>query len=233
MAFYRVKHNENEKIFDPFEDYNRPDEWENDSRLDDLDWISRYEHEAKVLEYRINEHKLKTILEIGSGPGGLCKHLDDLGALDGITYHMIDKKNAKKSHDKREWPGKIFVQDLRQGVDSKGLLESYDLIVCNDVLEHLPNPTKVIQDLYHLNNNKLWISIPNWRMGHQFFYRGLFDYDNFLYFMKTHKYTGIAINDSPLKTPMYAKLESEQLLPDEYVRSWNWYLLFDKVVTKN
>ena len=48
MAFYRVKHNENEKIFDPFEDYNRPDEWENDSRLDDLDWISRYEHEAKV-----------------------------------------------------------------------------------------------------------------------------------------------------------------------------------------
>ena len=38
---------------DPFEDYNRPDEWENDTRLDDLDWISRYEHEAKILEYRI------------------------------------------------------------------------------------------------------------------------------------------------------------------------------------
>ena len=37
MAFYRVKHNENEKIFDPFEDYNRPDEWENDSRVDAQD----------------------------------------------------------------------------------------------------------------------------------------------------------------------------------------------------
>ena len=39
MSLLRIKHNKNEEEFDPFEDYNRPDEWENDTRLDDLDWI--------------------------------------------------------------------------------------------------------------------------------------------------------------------------------------------------
>jgi len=62
MSLLRIKHNKNEEEFDPFEDYNRPDEWENDTRLDDLDWISRYEHEAKILEYRINEHKFTASL---------------------------------------------------------------------------------------------------------------------------------------------------------------------------
>jgi len=233
MSLLRITHNKNEEIFDPFEDYHRPDEWKDDSRIDDTAWVERYKHEAKILEYRINEHKVKTILEIGSGPGGLCKHLHDKGACDGVTYHMVDKEHAKKSHDKRNWPGEIFVKDLREGVSSDGLLEGYDLIICNDVLEHLPNPTKVIQDLYHLNTEKLWVSVPNWRMGHQFFYRGLFDYDNFLYFMRTHRYTGVAINDSPLKTPFYSKLDSEQLLPDKYIRSWNWYFLFDKMIPNN
>jgi hypothetical protein len=65
-------------------------------------------------------------------------------------------------------------------------------------------------------------------MGHEFIYRGLFDYDNFIYFMWIH---GWAIEDvlpSPLKTQFVAKLDSEQTMPDELVQSWNWYFIGKK-----
>ena len=233
MAFIRVKHNNMENEFSAFINYERDEEWKDDnpqnSRIDTDSWVSRYKHEAEIVSGYIKDNDSKSVLEIGSGPGSLCKFIFDLGH-DNLIYHMIDKKYAKVSHSNRGWPGEMFVQNLNNGVDSSDLLESYDLIICNDVLEHLPNPTKVLQDLYHLNTDKLFISVPNWRMGHQFIYRGLFDYDNFLYFMAIHNYEGVSVKGSNLITPNYPKLDSEDLLPDELVRSWNWYFLFDKVV---
>ena len=110
------------------------------------------------------------------------------------------------------------------------LKDGYDLIICNDVLEHLSNPTKVVQQMYHLNSGKgkMFISIPNWRMAHQMTYRGMWDYDNFLYFMAIHGYEGLSVEGSILQTPYYKKLDSEELLDDSLLRSWNWYFTFNK-----
>jgi len=65
-------------------------------------------------------------------------------------------------------------------------------------------------------------------MAHQMTYRGLWDYDNFLYFMAIHGYIAISLHESPLVTPHYPKLDSEDLLPDNMLRSWNWYFILDK-----
>jgi hypothetical protein len=63
-------------------------------------------------------------------------------------------------------------------------------------------------------------------MGHQFVYRGLFDFDNFLYFLYSHKFECLGIFPSNLQTPDYPRINSETLLPDENLRDWNHYIIF-------
>ncbi len=231
MAFIRITHNDFERVYNAFHgDTFDENEWEGAGRVDEDSWIARYNHESDLINKYIEEYGCKTILEIGSGPGTLCKFVLEKNSND-LTYHMIDKKFAKKHHKKRNYPGKIFVNDLNDGINTKPLLkDGYDLIICNDVLEHLANPTLIVQQLYHLNSGKgkAFISIPNWRMAHQMTYRGMWDFDNFLYFMAIHGYEGLTVDGSILQTPYYKKLDSEELLDDSMLQSWNWYFTFDK-----
>ena len=233
MAFIRIKHNDFEETYSAFsaDTYNE-NEWreEDDTRIDDDTWKLRYRYESELINGHINEYKCKTILEVGSGPGTLCKYIFDLRD-DKLIYHMLDKKYAKVTHESRKYPGTLFVNDFNSGIDTEPLLNGgYDLVICNDVLEHLANPTQIVQQIYHLNTgkSKLFVSIPNWRMAHQMTYRGLWDYDNLLYFMAIHGYEGESVVGSTLVTPYYPKLDSEELLDDSLLRSWNWYFVFNK-----
>ena len=63
-------------------------------------------------------------------------------------------------------------------------------------------------------------------MSHQWVYRGLFDFDNFIYFLYTHKFKIEGFYGSILKTPQYPKISSETLLPDENLNDWNHYMIF-------
>ncbi len=231
MAFIRIKHNDFEQKYNAFKgDTFDENEWSDADRIDEQGWVERYKYEANLLNGYIREYDCNSILEIGSGPGTLSKYVFDTTDRD-LTYHMLDKKFAKEQHKKRNYPGELFVNDLNDGINTEPLLDGgYDLIVCNDVLEHLANPTQIVQQLYHLNSGKgkMFISIPNWRMAHQMTYRGLWDYDNFLYFMAIHGYEGLTVDGSPLKTPFYDKLDSEELLDDSMLQSWNWYFTFNK-----
>jgi len=231
MAFIRITHNDFEQTYNAFHgDTFNENEWESAERIDEDSWIARYKYEADLVSKYIEKYDCNTILEIGSGPGTLCKFVYDKSSRE-LTYHMLDKKYAKKHHKERGYPGKLFINDLNDGINTEPLLkDGYDLIICNDVLEHLSNPTKIVQQMYHLNSGKgkMFISIPNWRMAHQMTYRGMWDYDNFLYFMAIHGYEGLSVEGSILQTPYYKKLDSEELLDDSLLRSWNWYFTFNK-----
>ena len=63
-------------------------------------------------------------------------------------------------------------------------------------------------------------------MSHQWVYRGLFDFDNFIYFLYTHKFELEGFYGSPLKTPNLPRINSESLLPDDNLTDWNHYLIF-------
>ena len=143
---------------------------------------------------------------------------------------MVDKPFAKEAFEKAKRHGQFFVKDISNGLDTDGLEKQYDIIIANDVLEHLFNPSQVVQTLHNLLSPTgfIMVSVPNWRMGHQFVYRGLFDYDNFLYFMTAHKFVPTSVSPSPLTTPDYPKLDSEQEMDDELRLSWNWYFTFTK-----
>lgn len=222
---FRIQHVNFEKIFNVYDlDTLDTNEWENASRLKESGWESRYQYESEIIRGIIAERNIKSVLEVGSGPGILSQKIQKDIALE---YHLIDKPFAKKYFDEHNFRGKFFVKDVSMELNTTGLLPSYDMIICNDVLEHLLSPTSIIRTFHGLMTptSTVFISVPNWRMAHQFIYRGLFDYDNFLYFLYIHKLEVVEVYPSPLQTPPYPKLSSESCMPDELTTSWNWYFV--------
>jgi 2-polyprenyl-3-methyl-5-hydroxy-6-metoxy-1,4-benzoquinol methylase len=208
-------------------DTEHANEWEDAGRLQESAWQARYDYEASIINATIEEHgNVKRILELGSGPGILSQKI--LEKFPNIEYHLVDKPFAKKYFDEHNFKGKFFVKELSSGFDTEGLYDQYDLVITNDFLEHVYNPHAIIKTVYELTNKDsiFFISNPNWRMAHQYVYRGLFDFDNFVYLLYTHHWQLEGFYGSELKTVSYPRLSSETLLPDENLTDWNHYMLF-------
>ena len=150
-----------------------------------------------------------------------------MNALPETSWTNLDKIGAKHAHEKRGFKGKLIVKDLMNELDFEGLDYEYDLFVANDFLEHIANPSNILTSSYDMSheNSMFFVSVPNWRMGHEFIYRGLFDYDNFIYFMYCHGWEIVNVYPSTLITPDLPKLSSEEDMPDELRQSWNWYFV--------
>ena len=228
MALFRIQHNDFEQRFnfDHF-DTMHPNEWKNDNRIHEQGWEERYEYESLLIDNLIKENpNIKNVLEIGSGPGVLSQKVQKL--QPNLTYHLIDKPFAKQYFEEQKFKGTFFTKDFSNSFDTKGLLDQYDLVITNDFLEHVLNPSIIVQTIFKLTNKDsiYFISNPNWRMAHQWVYRGLFDFDNFVYFLYTHKFALQGIYGSNLKTAEYPRLDSESMLPDQHLTDWNHYMIF-------
>lgn len=231
---FRIQHNDFEtkqNVIRDIPDTLMMDEWDTVGRLDEPGWKDRYEYESKLICDSIKDKKIKTILEIGSGPGLLSQYVQNELGYD-VIYHLIDKPNAKKYFIENKLKGEFFVKDISLDLDTNGLLQTYDLIICNDVLEHVLAPSNILRKIYELlsNDSLFFISIPNWRMAHQFVYRGLWDYDNVMYMLYIHQLTVNSVYGSNLVTPYYPKLDSEKTMPDELIQSWNFYMVCNKKI---
>jgi len=231
MGLFRITHTNFEQVFDMHSfDTEHIDEWNehNCTRLQEKAWVDRYEHESNIVSDIIETNSgIKSILEIGSGPGILSQHI--LKKCANIeSYHLIDKPNAKTYFDDNNFKGTFFVKDLSSSFPTDGLLPKYDLVIANDFLEHVFNPHIIVKTVYELTheNSIFLISNPNWRMSHQYVYRGLFDFDNFIYFLYTHLFQIEGLYKAQLQTPYYPRLDSETLLSDENLTDWNHYMIF-------
>jgi trans-aconitate methyltransferase len=207
-------------------------EWdiENDNRIFEPAWEERYNYEAKIISEIIQNNNYSKILELGCGPGRLADIIQDITPLE-LIYDLVDKPQAKLQNEKYNFKhNEFFVKDLNNGFDTEGLKENYDLIIANDFLEHIANVTDCLVNCYNLanENSKIFISVPNWRMDHYFQYRGLFDYDNWVYTMEVHGWKVESVYPSNLSCPYYDKLSSERFMPDELIQSWNWYFVGSK-----
>jgi SAM-dependent methyltransferase len=218
--------------------FGNTDEWKNESetlgiqeecRVDIPSWQHRYEYEALVLNGIIDKNNFNKIIELGSGPGELGQKIMKLYP-NKLDYTFIDQPGAKEIFDSRLYKGRFETIDLMNDFDISTLDTNYDFLITNDFLEHIYNPSIVVQRCYDIirDNGKMFVSVPNWRMGHTFIYRGLFDYDNFIYFMYTHGFEISGIWESPLKCGFIPKLSTESEMDDQLITSWNWYMLFDK-----
>jgi len=229
MSIFRVPHINFEKNFNALTpDTFNEDEWVDgqDNRAEEPAWLQRYEYESKLIANVIVEKNYTSILEIGCGCGKLSTFIYPHVPYD-LKYHLIDRATAKQMFENRKYKGTFFVKNIAVDLDREGLDPTYDIIICNDVLEHLLSPSTIIKRIREMMTEKstFFISVPNWRMGHQFIYRGLFDYDNFIYFMHIHKFQIDSVYPSVLQTPFYKKLDSEEEMPEELLQSWNFYFV--------
>lgn len=229
MSIFRIIHNNFESTFNANQiDTLEDNEWENTCRLEEQGWTIRYDYEKTIVLDVINKNPTKTILEVGSGPGVLSQLIQK--EIPNLEYHLVDKPFAKKYFEEHNFMGKFFVKNISIDLETNDLNPTYDLIICNDTLEHLIAPSNVVKKMHSLmhDNSTLFISVPNWRMAHQFLYRGLWDYDNFIYFMYIHGFDMDTVYPSILQTPPYPRISSESTMPDELLQSWNWYFVMKK-----
>lgn len=228
MGLFRIQHTDFEQKFNMNDfDTEHTNEWEDAGRLQEDAWQRRYEYEANLVSLVVESNpNTKTVLEIGSGPGILSQKV--LAKHPDLEYDLVDKPFAEKYFHEHNFKGRFFVKDLQSSFDTNGLRNKYDLVIANDFLEHVYNPHIVLKTIYERTHKDsiFFISNPNWRMSHQYVYRGLFDFDNFVYLLYTHNFGLQGFYGSELKTPAYPRISSESLLPEENLTDWNHYMLF-------
>lgn len=237
MGLFRIQHTDFEQKFSMNDfDTEHINEWEDAGRLQEEAWQRRYEYEANLVSSEIfsnqvnSNFEIKTVLELGSGPGILSQKV--LDKHPHLAYDLVDKPFAEKYFKEHQFKGRFFVKDLSNVFDTNGLRNKYDLVIANDFLEHVYNPHTILKTVYERTHKEsiFFISNPNWRMSHQYVYRGLFDFDNFVYLLYTHNFDLEGFYGSELKTHYYPRLSSESLLPEDNLTDWNHYMIFKQRV---
>jgi len=206
------------------------DEWQPGASLNrvlERSWEQRYDQEADIITQIITTNNVKHVIELGPGPGVLCNKLLSRNDID--SYNLVDIEAAREANEKMNLGGVFHVRDLNNGLDLE-LPNKIDLFIANDFLEHIQNPAKVVLDVKNLmtKDGLAFISVPNWRMGHAWIYRGLFDWDNFIHFMWQHGFGFEGYANSILKCTPKPRLDSESTMPDDALNSWNFYMLFKR-----
>lgn len=206
--------------------------WDDDFDLkDEGGWHHRHEHEVQLLSYVIKEFNINKILELGAGPGSLGHKL--LKIHKNLKYHNVDGESAKRAFDRRQHSGTFFVKNLLDNFDTSDLDNDYDLVIANDFYEHIRNPaliTATVRDSLTKDESYFFLSSPNWRMLHEYYYPGLFDFDNLIKFFHQECYNPLIQFPSwaqhvPIKA---LRLDSERSVMDDRLLDWNYYLLFKK-----
>ncbi|MBN1977602.1 MAG: methyltransferase domain-containing protein [Anaerolineae bacterium] len=103
---------------------------------------SREERAVYIVRY-FREYLAGRVLDVGSGGAGLCSYLDE-----GVSIDL----NPAASPD--------VLVDLERG-NLPFASNSYECVVCTDVLEHLENLHGIFAELVRVSRRYLIISLPN------------------------------------------------------------------------
>lgn len=103
----------------------------------------------------------KMVLDIGCGRGNFAPQIKQVcpdAKVYGMEYEPAEAKLAE-AHFERVWCGDIFA------LEEWGIKERFDVIIFNDVLEHLNDPWKCLRLIKTImsENGRVVASIPNMR----------------------------------------------------------------------
>jgi ubiquinone/menaquinone biosynthesis C-methylase UbiE len=111
----------------------------------------------KVLFSQIKDLKIESILDVGCGEGITLSKLKEnkIGRrYEGIDYSKEAVKIANKNYPNLHiLEGDIYKLKYKDN--------SFDLVICSEVLEHLEDPQKALRELMRVSRRYILLSVPN------------------------------------------------------------------------
>jgi len=117
------------------------------------------ERRIKQIVNLVQAQKRDRIMELGCGAGHILEKIPQ-GNLTGVDLsETLLKKAGKRLQKRNAVLIKGNIEELPQTVRN----QKFDKIICSEVLEHVQNPGKVIDEILKIANEKsvIVISIPN------------------------------------------------------------------------
>ncbi len=111
----------------------------------------------KSLISTVQDLKVDSVLDVGCGEGFTLQKLyeNKIGRkLEGIDYQQIAIELGKKLH-----PNLVLKQGDIYKLPYKD--NSFDLIICTEVLEHLKDPKQALKEISRASKKYLVLSVPN------------------------------------------------------------------------
>jgi len=107
------------------------------------------------LSYFIRQ-KYKTLLDVGFGNGQF---------LEYFTWKGMDVTGLEKPHENVEKYKSLGFKTVQYDLDKKNLRlpfedNSFDVVICTDVLEHLKNPKDVLDEMYRVSKEMVLVTVP-------------------------------------------------------------------------
>jgi len=132
--------------------------WE--SKWDDMKKFGPFSrHIRRNLKYLIRPLQFESVLDVGCGQGSLLEELRS--EFPHIKPHGIDISGSAVELARQRVPdGRFWVLDITK----ESLAEEIDLVVCSEVLEHIPDDITALKNLRQTTGKYLVISTPQGRM---------------------------------------------------------------------
>jgi 2-polyprenyl-3-methyl-5-hydroxy-6-metoxy-1,4-benzoquinol methylase len=128
--------------------------------------------------------KPKTILDLGCSQGEFAAHLKSLMNVSICGVDYIQHEGVSGRVDS------FYLGDLNSGIPSEIINKKFDALVIADVLEHLVDPYRLLEELKNVMgvDSEVFISLPN--VGHWYprftIFFGRFPYSDRGIFDRTH-----------------------------------------------
>ncbi|MFM2381856.1 MAG: hypothetical protein RLZZ76_623 [Candidatus Parcubacteria bacterium] len=130
----------------------------NAKRLNSPHAVRRYAHARQYKSVLDFVHEGETVLDAGCGEGALSIMLAKKGAI--VTGTDISIPNVQAA---QEYAKSMGVQATFQTADLENLPfpdNSFDVVVCSHVLEHIPNFDKGLQELARVSRKRVVFAVP-------------------------------------------------------------------------
>lgn len=116
-----------------------------------------------------------SVLEVGCGEGGVLKAFMKRGCMGvgvDLDQTRIDFANATMKTEVQTGQAIFICEDIYDLSFAKRFQSKFDIIILKDVIEHIDNKQKILDQLktYLLPNGSIFFGFPPWRMpfgGHQ------------------------------------------------------------------
>jgi SAM-dependent methyltransferase len=105
----------------------------------------------------VEAQRPRGVLEVGCGEGAVIESL--AGRLPAVRFHGVELDPAALRRGRARCPAVSFLQ-----ADACALpfpARSYDLVLCLEVLEHLPEPERALRELRRVARHGCLVSVPH------------------------------------------------------------------------